>query len=261
MNTDGNLLKNLLELKDFKVTIEGKEVVKGIDLDIKQGEIVVIMGPNGSGKSTLANGLMGHPKYHSSGTARLSGEDLLDLHPDERSKKGLFLSFQYPAEIPGVTVSNFLRTAINARRDKNDKIRILDFKKLLHQNLQMLDIPDGFSGRYLNHGFSGGEKKKLEILQLAILNPKIAILDETDSGLDIDALKTVCESINTLKKHNPELSLLIITHYQRMLRYLKPDRVCIMHDGMLVRIGGPEIVDELEEKGYQLTKEHQLHKK
>ena len=184
-------------------------------------------------------------------TFSITKEDISKASPDQRSKNGLFLSFQYPLEISGVTVSNFLRTALNARREK--PIKLLEFTKLLHEKMDMLGIPREFSSRYLNEGFSGGEKKKMEILQLAVLEPKIAILDETDSGLDIDALKKVCESLNILKKANPSLSLLIITHYQRMLNYIQPDRVCIMVDGKITRQGGPELARELEEKGYEVV--------
>ncbi|MGV8150329.1 MAG: Fe-S cluster assembly ATPase SufC [Candidatus Woesearchaeota archaeon] len=241
---------NILELKNLRIRIEGKEVIKGINLDIPRGQIAVIMGPNGSGKSTLANGLMGHPSYSITGDIILDGKNISASKPDERSRNGLFLSFQYPLEIPGVTVSNFLRTAINARREKKDHIKMIEFMKLLHHNMDMLNIPREFASRYLNEGFSGGEKKKMEILQLAMLNPKIAILDETDSGLDIDALRKVCESINILKEQNPGLTLLIITHYQRMLDYIKPDKVCILLDGKITKCGGAELALELEKEGY-----------
>lgn len=247
-------MNKILELKDLNISIAGKNVVKGINLEIDKGQIVVIMGPNGSGKSTLANGLMGHPSYEITGNILLGNEDISVLKPDERSRKGLFLSFQYPVDIPGVTVSNFLRTALNARREKNNHIKMLEFMRLLNEKMEMLKIPKEFASRYLNEGFSGGEKKKMEILQLAMLNPKVAVLDETDSGLDIDALKNVCESINLLKKNNPELTLLIITHYQRMLNYIKPDRVCIMVDGRITKCGGPELAEHLEKEGYEVHK-------
>jgi len=244
-------MNNVLHLKNIKVSIEGKEVVKGIDLELAKGEVSVIMGPNGSGKSTFANGLMGHPKYETTGSIILDDEDLSDKGADERSKKGLFLSFQNPVEIPGVTISNFLRTAINARRDKKNQVRLLDFMKKLNEKMELLHIPKEFASRYINEGFSGGEKKKMEILQLAMLEPKVAILDETDSGLDIDALKKVCESVNALKEQNKDLTILIITHYQRMLNYIKPDHVYIMLDGQLIKKGGTELVEQLEKDGYK----------
>lgn len=245
---------NILQLKDLKINIAGKEVIKGINLELHKGEIVVIMGPNGSGKSTLANGLMGHPSYEITGEIILDSVIITNQKPDERSKNGLFLSFQYPAEISGVTVSNFLRTAINSRREKKNHIKMLEFMKLLNEKMDLLQIPRDFASRYVNEGFSGGEKKKMEILQLAMLDPKVAVLDETDSGLDIDALRNVCENINLLKKTNPELTLLIITHYQRMLNYIKPDKVCILVDGQITKCGGPELALELEKEGYGVRK-------
>ncbi len=242
---------NALELKKFKVSIEDKEIVKGIDLSLKKGEVTVIMGPNGSGKSTLANGLMGHPKMKTKGDVLLSGKNLLEMSPDQRSKEGLFLSFQYPEEIPGVNVSSFLRTAINTRRSKDNPIKLQEYVKLLNEHMKLLNIPKEFASRYINTGFSGGEKKKIEMLQLAMLNPKVAILDETDSGLDIDALKSVCEGINLLRKENPDMTILVITHYQRMLNYLKPDHVCIMLDGKIIKKGDANLAHELETKGYE----------
>jgi len=247
-------MNKILELKELNISVSGKHVVKGIDLELHKGEIVVIMGPNGSGKSTLANGLMGHPSYEITGEIILENVIITNQKPDERSKNGLFLSFQYPAEISGVTVSNFLRTAINSRREKKNHIKMLEFMKLLNEKLDLLHIPREFASRYVNEGFSGGEKKKMEILQLAMLDPKVAVLDETDSGLDIDALKNVCENINILKKTNPELTLLIITHYQRMLNYIKPDKVCILLDGKITKCGGPELALELEKEGYRARK-------
>ncbi len=241
----------ILELKDFTVKIEDKDIVKKADFSLKKGEVAVIMGPNGSGKSTLAYGLMGHPKYEAEGKALYEGENLLEMEPDERSKKGIFLSFQYPSEIPGVTVSSFLRTAINARRPKEDPVKVQEYIKLLNEKMKLLHIRKDFAGRYLNEGFSGGEKKKMEILQLAVLNPKLAILDETDSGLDIDSLRRVCESINKLKEENPDMTVLVITHYQRMLNHLKPDKVMIMLDGQLVKEGGAELAEDLEKNGYE----------
>ena len=241
-------------IKDLKASVEDKEILKGIDLELKKGEITVIMGPNGSGKSTLANALMGHPGFEVSGKAELEGEDILEMDPDERSHKGLFLSFQYPVTIPGVTVSNFLRTAINSKRDKKDPIKISDYVKLLNEKMELLGVPKEFAARYVNEGFSGGEKKKMEILQLAMLNPKVAILDETDSGLDIDSLRSVCEGIAKLKEQYPELTILVITHYQRMLNYLKPDNVCILLDGKIIEKGGPDLAHKLEAEGYEAFK-------
>ncbi len=243
--------KEILCLKGFSVKAEGKEIVKKASFSLKEGEVAVIMGPNGSGKSTLAYALMGHPEYESEGTALYEGNELTGMEPDERSRKGIFLSFQNPLEVPGVTVSSFLRTALNSRRPKENPIKIHDFIKLLNEKMKLLHIRKDFAGRYLNEGFSGGEKKKMEILQLAVLNPKLAILDETDSGLDIDSLKNVCESINKLKEENPGLTVLAITHYQRMLNHLKPDKVMIMLDGEIVREDGPELAEELEKSGYE----------
>ena len=245
---------NVLELKDYIVEIEDKKILDNVQLELKEGEISVIMGPNGSGKSTLANSLMGHPSYEASGVAKYLGDDLLEMEADERSKNGVFLSFQYPVAVPGLTVSSFLRTAINARRDKEDPIKVGEYVKLLNEKMKLLNIPKAFASRYLNEGFSGGEKKKMEILQLAMLEPKLAILDETDSGLDIDSLREVCENINLLKKQNPKLTVLVITHYQRMLNYLKPDHVFIMLNGKLVEKGGPELAYKLEKEGYESFK-------
>jgi Fe-S cluster assembly ATP-binding protein len=241
----------MFEIKDLNVTIDGKQIIKGLNLKVDNNEIVAIMGPNGSGKSSFAHALMGHPSYQVQGRVMLDGKDILSLTPDQRSKQGLFLSFQHPIEIPGVTVSNFLRTAMNSRREKGKEIKLIEFMKILHEKMEILHIQKGFATRYLNEGFSGGEKKKMEILQMAMLEPKVAILDETDSGLDIDALKNVCDSINILKNDNPEMSLVVITHYQRMLNYLKPDKVCIMVDGEIIKCGGPELALELEESGYE----------
>ena len=243
--------ENILEAKDLVVTIDDKEILHGVNFNLVKGEIFVIMGPNGSGKSTLANSLMGHPSVECEGDVKFLGEDLLEMEPDQRSKEGVFLSFQYPAVIPGVTVSNFLRTAINARRPKDNPIKVVEFVKMLNEKMELLKIPKSFSARYLNEGFSGGEKKKMEILQLAMLNPKLAILDETDSGLDIDALRNVCEGINILKNLNPDLTVLVITHYQRMLNHLTPDRVAVMLDGKFVKIGDSSLAHVLEEKGYE----------
>ncbi|MFA5797174.1 MAG: Fe-S cluster assembly ATPase SufC [Candidatus Woesearchaeota archaeon] len=243
-----------LTLKNIHVTIEGKEIIRGVTFDAHRGEIIAIMGPNGSGKSSLANGIMGHPSYTVTGEALLEGEDILALPADKRSKKGLFLSFQYPVEISGVSVANFLRTAMNAHRGDDHKIKIMEFNKLLHEQMELLHIPKEFATRYLNEGFSGGEKKKMEILQMAMLKPKVAILDETDSGLDIDALQKVCESINILKEKNPDMTLIIITHYQRMLNYVHPDRLLILINGTIVAEGGNELISEIEKDGYKKFK-------
>tara|TARA_Y100000310_G_scaffold302635_1_gene340205 strand:+ start:44585 stop:45334 length:750 start_codon:yes stop_codon:yes gene_type:complete len=237
----------MLEIKDLHVNVEGKEILKGVNLEIKEGEIVAFMGPNGSGKSTLSYTIMGHPKYEiTKGKILYNGEDITDIEPNERAKKGLFLSFQYPNEIPGVSVSNFLRTALNSKRE--NPINVLDFRKLLLEKLELLKMDKSFMNRYLNEGFSGGEKKRAEILQLAILEPKMAILDETDSGLDIDSLKTVADGINKIK--TKDMGVLIITHYQRILNYIIPDRVYVLVDGKIAESGGKELVHELEEKGY-----------
>ncbi len=247
-----------LSVKNLHVSIEENEILKGLDLEIKGGEIHAIMGPNGTGKSTLAYSLMGHPAYDIvDGQVLFDGEDLLEMGPDERSRAGLFLAFQYPVSIPGVTVANFLRTAVNARRraeNPDDKgISILEFRKMLKEKMDLLKMDHAFAGRYLNEGFSGGEKKRAEILQMATLQPKIAILDETDSGLDIDALRIVSDGVNALA--GPEMGVLVITHYQRLLNYIKPDYVHIMFDGRIVESGGPELALKLEEEGYDWIRE------
>ncbi len=249
-----------LEIRDLHVSVEDKEILKGVSLTVKQGEVHALMGPNGSGKSTLAYALMGHPSYEiTSGKVKFKGEDLLELEPDERSHLGVFLAFQYPAAIPGVTVANFLRSAISSRRkveNPEDKgIPIPEFRKLLLEKLKLLKMDPSFAGRYLNDGFSGGEKKRAEILQMATLEPDIAILDETDSGLDIDALRIVSEGVNTLR--GDDLGVLVITHYQRILNYIKPDFVHIMLGGRIVESGGPELALTLEEHGYDWIKERQ----
>ncbi len=239
----------ILEIKGLKVGIDGKEILRGVTLDLELGKVNALMGPNGSGKSTLANVLMGNPNYKIlDGKIIFNGEDITDLPPDERSKKGLFLSFQYPSEISGVTIPNFLRTAINARRRDDDKIPIPQFLKLLQEKLQLLKMDKKFIGRYVNQGFSGGEKKRAEILQLLVLDPTLAILDETDSGLDIDALRAVSDGVNAFM--NQKKCILIITHYKRILEYINPDKLFIMVNGKIVLQGGGEIVDQLEEKGY-----------
>ena len=247
-----------LVINDLRVNVEDNEILKGLNLKVKQGEVHALMGPNGSGKSTLAYALMGHPGYNvTSGEIVFQGANILELKPDERARLGLFLAFQYPVAIPGVTLANFLRTAINAHRqaeDPEDKgIPIPEFRKLLKEKMDFLKMDHIFAGRYLNDGFSGGEKKRAEILQLATLEPKIAILDETDSGLDIDALRTVAEGVNALS--GPDLGVLVITHYQRILDYIKPDFVHIMYDGQVVESGGSELALQLEERGYEWVRE------
>ncbi|MDQ7052856.1 MAG: Fe-S cluster assembly ATPase SufC [candidate division KSB1 bacterium] len=243
-------LAKKLEIKNLHVRTEDKEILKGLDLTINVGEIHAIMRPNGSGKSTLANTLLGHPNYEiTDGDILLDGESLLEMEPDERAKRGLFLAFQYPAEIPGVSVMNFLRLATKARVNGNGKeMSISEFRKLLKEKLELLQMDDSFLNRYLNDGFSGGEKKRMEILQLAVLKPSIAILDETDSGLDIDALKTVAAGFNSLV--GPDFGALVITHYQRILNYIKPNYVHILVDGKIAKSGGPELALHLEEHGY-----------
>ena len=236
-----------LTIKDLHVSVEGKRILNGIDLVIKKGEVTALMGPNGSGKSTLAYVLMGHPRYNvEQGEAVYKGKNILEMEPNERAKLGIFLSFQYPQEIPGVSVSNFLRTAYNSV--KQTQISVPEFVKLLKDKMAMLKIDTSFSRRYLNEGFSGGEKKRTEILQLAVLQPEIAILDETDSGLDIDSLKIVAEGVNSILNKN--FGVLVITHYQRLLNYIKPDTVHIMVKGRIVKSGGKELAEQLEEKGY-----------
>lgn len=239
--------KKRLEIKNLHVKVDGKRILKGLNLKMKQGEIVVIMGPNGSGKSTLSYTIMGHPKYIiEKGSILLNGKDIAKLKTDERARKGLFLSFQHPSEISGVSVTNFLRTAVNSQRKK--PLPITEFKKLLDENVKKLNINQEMLGRYLNEGFSGGEKKKTEMLQMSMLKPDFAILDETDSGLDIDALKVVANSINDLAKQGK--GILLITHYQRLLDYVKPDKIHILMNGKIVLSGGKELAVHLEEKGY-----------
>ena len=254
-----------LEIKDLHVEVDSKPILKGIDLVVRSGEVHAIMGPNGSGKSTLALTIMGHPRYKvKSGSIRFGGEDVLAMTVDERARAGLFLAFQYPAAIPGVSVANFLRTAINARlaergataaagEVKRHDMPIPQFRKLLAEKMKLLEVDDSFITRSVNDGFSGGEKKRLEMLQMHMFRPRAAVLDETDSGLDIDALKVVSKGIEALR--SPEVGILLITHYERMLRYVTPDYVHVLVDGRIVRTGGRELAAELEAKGYDFVRE------
>jgi Fe-S cluster assembly ATP-binding protein len=247
-----------LEIRNLHVSIEDKPILRGVNLTVKQGEVHALMGPNGSGKSTLANVLLGHPAYQvTAGQIIFDGEDLLELEADERSRAGLFLAFQYPVAIPGVTLANFLRQAINARLKAKDPaskgISIPEFRRLLKAKMDYLQMDHNFAGRYLNEGFSGGEKKRAEILQMATLEPRIAILDETDSGLDIDALRIVAEGVTKLE--GPNLGILVITHYQRILNYIKPEFVHVMFEGRIVENGGPDLALQLESSGYDWIRE------
>ncbi|HET9200021.1 MAG TPA: Fe-S cluster assembly ATPase SufC [Dehalococcoidia bacterium] len=243
------------QIEDLRVTIDNKEILKGVNLEVSKGEVHALMGPNGSGKSTLANTLMGHPRYLITGGRILyKGEDITGLPVDERAKRGMFLAFQYPLEIPGVKVRQFLRMALKSVTGTD--VKVSEFRKLLNEKMQQLDVNPAFAERYLNEGFSGGEKKRNEVLQMAILQPELAIMDETDSGLDIDALKVVSDGINALR--GPELGILLITHYQRMLNYVTPDFVHVLVDGRVVRSGGKELALELEERGYDQFQEKVL---
>jgi Fe-S cluster assembly ATP-binding protein len=246
----------LLEIENLHVATEdGIEIVRGLDLAVDSNEVHAIMGPNGSGKSTLAYALMGHPAYEiTEGDISLDGESILELEADERAQRGLFLAFQYPHAVPGVTVASFLRSAVNAMRKaandgEDDPVKIPEFRKRLDEAMKQLQVPKEIAGRYLNDGFSGGEKKRVEILQMAMLRPRIAVLDETDSGLDIDALRVVASGVRNLV--GPETGALVITHYQRILNYVKPDFVHVFVDGRIVREGGPELAEQLEAEGYK----------
>jgi len=242
-------MSELLNIKDLHVEIDGKEILHGLNLKINTGEVHAIMGRNGSGKSTFSNTLLGHPAYKTtSGQITFFDTNINTLKTNERAKLGLFLGFQYPLSIPGVTVANFLRQANKAI--KGDSVSPKEFRKMLYEKMDDLEIDHAFATRYINEGFSGGEKKRMEILQMAMLEPKLAILDEPDSGLDIDSLKLVAESINKFKEKNPSVSVLLITHYQRILDYIKPDKVHVFVDGNIVESGGPELALELEKKGY-----------
>jgi Fe-S cluster assembly ATP-binding protein len=241
-----------LEIENLHVRTDDFEILHGVDLKVAKGETHALMGPNGSGKSTLANAVMGSPVYEvTEGKVLIGGEDMTDADPDERARAGLFMAFQYPATIPGVSVANFLRMAMNAKRE--EPIKVKEFGQELKANMDLLRIDRDFTSRYLNDGFSGGEKKRAEILQLAMLKPEIAVLDETDSGLDIDALRVVADGVNAMR--GPDLGVLIITHYTRILEYVSPDFVHIMLDGRIVREGGPELADQLEDMGYDFVRE------
>jgi Fe-S cluster assembly ATP-binding protein len=246
-----------LEIKNLHVSAGDKQILRGVDLHVRAGEFHALMGPNGSGKSTLANAVMGHPNFEvTDGQILLDGEDITEADPDERARAGLFMAFQYPVAIPGVTVAKYLRLVINARREAlgEPEISLKDFRKTVEAAMELTHVPREFSNRYLNDGFSGGEKKRMEILQLALLNPRLAVLDETDSGLDIDALNTVAKGVNTVAK-GTDMGVLIITHYQRILHMVEPQFVHIMFDGRIVKEGGPELVEQLEKRGYGWIRE------
>src|SRR5438128_2631184 len=245
-----------LEIRNLHVRAGEKEILKGLDLRVETGKIHALMGPNGSGKSTLANVIMGHPNMEvTEGEVLYNGQDINEAAPDERARMGLFMAFQYPVAVPGVTVTKYLRTVMNAQREERgeDPVNLKDFRKQVEDAMALTQVPKEFSSRYLNEGFSGGEKKRMEILQLALQRPEIAILDETDSGLDIDALRTVAKGVNTLK--GPDMGVLIITHYQRILHLVEPDFVHVMYEGRIVKEGGPELVGLLEERGYGWIRE------
>ena len=247
-------MSSTLEIKDLHVSIEDKEILKGVNLTVNTGEIHAIMGPNGTGKSTLSSAIMGHPSYEvTQGEVLLDGVNILELEVDERAKAGLFLAMQYPSEITGVTNADFMRSAINAKREEGQEINLMQFIKKLDKEMDFLDIDQDMAQRYLNEGFSGGEKKRNEILQLMMLEPKFAILDEIDSGLDIDALKVVSKGINQMR--GEDFGALMITHYQRLLNYITPDKVHVMYGGKVIKSGGPELAKRLEEEGYEWVKE------
>ncbi|MBA2240985.1 MAG: Fe-S cluster assembly ATPase SufC [Solirubrobacterales bacterium] len=245
-----------LDIRNLHVSAEDKQILKGLDLAVSRGEVHALMGPNGSGKSTLANAIMGHPSLEiSQGEIEFLGEEITESDPEERSRAGLFMAFQYPVSIPGVTVAKYLRMAMNAHREARGEpeVKLKDFRKQVEAAMELANVPREFSSRYLNEGFSGGEKKRMELLQLALLRPKLAVLDETDSGLDIDALRVVADGVN--RYAGPEMGVLIITHYQRILHLVEPDFVHVMFDGRIVKRGGPELVTLLEEKGYGWIRE------
>lgn len=245
---------NALDVENLHVMIAGQEIVRGLSLTVPRGEVHAIMGPNGSGKSTLAKVMAGHPDYQvTAGKITMDGENLFDLEPDERARKGIFLAFQYPSEVSGVTIANFLRAAVQARLPEGEELEATEYYAKLYEKMELLGMDRSFTSRSVNEGFSGGEKKRTEILQLAMLEPKYAILDETDSGLDIDALKTVAHGVNSLR--GPKIGILLITHYQRILNYIVPDHVHVMVQGRIVRSGGKELALELEERGYDWARE------
>jgi Fe-S cluster assembly ATP-binding protein len=247
---------SLLEIRNLHVRAADKDILKGVDLSVGRGEIHALMGPNGSGKSTLANAIMGHPGLEvTEGQIVFNGEDVTEAEPDERARMGLFMAFQYPVSVPGVTVTKYLRTVMNAHRDAagEDPVSLKDFRKSVEAAMELVEVPREFTTRYLNEGFSGGEKKRMEILQLALQQPQLAVLDETDSGLDIDALQTVAHGVNTLK--GPHMGVLIITHYQRILHMVEPSHVHVLYQGRIVKEGGAELVTTLEEKGYGWIRE------
>ncbi|HEX2124997.1 MAG TPA: Fe-S cluster assembly ATPase SufC [Thermoleophilaceae bacterium] len=240
-----------LEIRNLHVRAGEKEILKGLDLTVRAGQVHAMMGPNGSGKSTLANAIMGHPNLDvTEGQILFDGEDVTEADPDERARLGLFMAFQYPVAVPGVTVTKYLRTVMNAHREEQgeDPVSLKEFRQTVEQAMELVEVPREFASRYLNEGFSGGEKKRMEILQLALQTPRIAVLDETDSGLDIDALRIVANGVNALK--GPEMGVLIITHYQRILHMVQPDSVHVLYEGRIVKEGGPELVTELEQRGY-----------
>ena len=240
-----------LEMRDLHVRAGDREILKGLDLTVDSGQVHALMGPNGSGKSTLANAIMGHPNFEViDGQILFDGQDITEAEPDERARMGLFMAFQYPVAVPGVTVTKYLRTVMNALREEQgeDPVSLKDFRQTVEDAMALTEVPRDFASRYLNEGFSGGEKKRMEILQLALMRPRIAILDETDSGLDIDALRTVANGVNSLQ--GPDMGVLIITHYQRILHLVQPDFVHVLYDGRIVKEGGPELVELLEQRGY-----------
>ena len=245
-----------LEIRNLHVTAGDREILKGLDLTVESGKVHAMMGPNGSGKSTLANAIMGHPNFEvTEGQILLDGGDITEAAPDERARMGLFMAFQYPVAVPGVTVTKYLRTVMNVHREEagEDPVSLKDFRRTVEEAMELVEVPREFASRYLNEGFSGGEKKRMEILQLALQQPRIAVLDETDSGLDIDALRAVAKGVNTLR--GPDLGVLIITHYQRILHLVEPDSVHVLYDGRIVKEGGPELVGLLEQRGYGWIRE------
>jgi len=247
----------ILSIRNLKAKVADEDIhiLRGLNLELNRGEIHAIMGPNGSGKSTLAKVLAGHPGYEATGGEVIyKGEDLLEQEPDERSQNGVFLAFQYPVEIPGVSIANFLRTALQARLGEDEELDLFDYQDQLLESMELLEMDPSFAERSVNDGFSGGEKKRNEILQMAMLKPALALMDETDSGLDIDALQIVAKGVNTLAKQNPDMTFLIITHYRRLLQYIKPDFVHVMVGGRIVESGGPEMADQLEAQGYETFK-------